>query len=178
MKLLTYLSMLALCFSVLMTSCSSNDDVKKAARESLGEVTPPPAGATPPPAANPATPEPPQNAEGVWHYTCPKGCAGGGGSAAPCGTCGETLAHNTAYHNNGTTPAAAPTITPPGAPAGLPTGAITPPPAATPPTTPEPAQNAAGVWHYSCPKGCAGGGGSAAPCGTCGETLAHNSGYH
>jgi len=30
----------------------------------------------------------------------------------------------------------------------------------TPPTKPaEPAQNAAGVWHYTCPNGCAGGGG-------------------
>lgn len=118
---------------------------------------------TPPP---PGTPEPAQNADGVWHYTCPNGCEGGGGSAAPCSVCGATLAHNTLYHNNAnaaTTPANPTTPTP-----------ITPP---TPPT-PEPAQNAAGVWHYTCGNGCAGGAGSAVACATCGGTLAHNPAYH
>ncbi len=43
-------------------------------------------------------PEPPQNAAGVWHYTCSTGCAGGAGSAVPCKTCGKTLAHNQEYH--------------------------------------------------------------------------------
>lgn len=44
------------------------------------------------------SPEPPQNAQGVWHYTCPNGCVGGAGSAGPCASCGTTLAHNAAYH--------------------------------------------------------------------------------
>ena len=143
---------------------------------------------TPPPAAN-ATAEPPQNAQGVWHYICNNGCAGGGGSAVACATCGSTLVHNQAYHTPaGGTPTAAPTAatTNPGA---TPMGSITnpvvngvnatpPPTAATPPKAPEPPQNANGVWHYICNNGCAGGGGSAIACATCGSTLAHNSAYH
>jgi hypothetical protein len=51
--------------------------------------------------ATPTTPaEPPQNADGVWHYTCAKGCAGGAGAAGACATCGGALAHNQAYHGN------------------------------------------------------------------------------
>lgn len=53
---------------------------------------------TPPITATPNTPEPAQNAAGVWHYTCSNGCAGGGGSAIACATCGQTLVHNAAYH--------------------------------------------------------------------------------
>lgn len=49
---------------------------------------------TPPP-----TQEPPQNAQGVWHYTCSNGCSGGAGSPIACSSCGTTLAHNAAYHN-------------------------------------------------------------------------------
>lgn len=44
-------------------------------------------------------PEPAQNANGVYHYTCTNGCAGGAGTTTNCKACGETLAHNTAYHN-------------------------------------------------------------------------------
>ena len=44
--------------------------------------------------------------------------------------------------------------------------------------TPETAQNTAGVWHYTCSKGCAGGAGSAVNCKTCGDLLAHNPAYH
>ncbi len=127
------------------------------------------------------TAEPPQNAQGVWHYTCPTGCAGGGGSATPCATCGQTLAHNTAYHdNNGaTTPVSTSMTNPVVSGAGQQNLGI--PPAAAPPTTPttpEPAQNAAGVWHYICDAGCAGGAGSATPCAGCGKTLVHNTAYH
>lgn len=109
---------------------------------------------------DPATVEPPQNAVGVWHYTCSKGCAGGAGSAVNCDTCGGLLAHNSAYHtNSNSTPSTAPYATPP-------------PPAA------EPNQNSAGVWHYTCGKGCAGGGGAAGNCGVCGGALSHNTAYH
>lgn len=137
-----------------------------------------PDGSATPAAAPPAakTPEPAQNADGVWHYTCAKGCAGGAGSAAPCATCGGTLAHNAAYHGNASAPV--PTIG--GDNSGSPV--ILPPPTAgnpsIAPTTAEPAQNAAGVWHYTCASGCAGGGGSATACGGCGGTLAHNAAYH
>ncbi len=127
-------------------------------------------------ATNPSpTGEPAQNAEGVWHYTCPTGCAGGGAGASACPTCGTTLAHNTAYHNSGVSPTPSP-VTTNGVQATSGTNPIT----VTPPTQkpPEPAQNASGVWHYTCPSGCAGGGAAAGPCGSCGSTLAHNTAYH
>ncbi len=108
-------------------------------------------------------PEPAQNAKGVWHYTCAKGCAGGAGTAQACAKCGATLVHNKAYHEN----EAPATKTNPAPGAGT---------AATP--KPEPPQNAKGVWHYTCPDGCAGGAGSATPCAKCGKTLAHNAAYH
>ena len=146
---------------------------------------------TPPATTPPATNEPPQNAAGVWHYTCPSGCAGGAGSATPCATCGTTLVHNTAYHSNGGATTPTPNITTNTAASnGSPVGSITNPvingigntaaqPAATPqPKAPEPPQNAAGVWHYICNAGCAGGAGSATPCASCGATLVHNTAYH
>ena len=169
MKLQSIFYFIALCAVTFFSACgNSGDPARDAAVERV--VVPPP-GATPPPApATPATPEPPQNAEGVWHYTCSNGCAGGAGSAIACANCGTTLAHNTAYHAN-----ANPAATPPsgataaGAPAISP---VTAPPAA------EPLQNAAGVWHYTCSNGCEGGGGSATACSKCGSTLAHNTAYH
>jgi len=150
-----------------------------------------PTNAAVPPASN----EPPQNAEGVWHYTCANGCAGGAGAAGPCATCGNTLAHNALYHSgqNKAAPQAAPVTTgsgntitfdPNNPTSGTQNIAFpntpTPVTAGTtaPPATPEPPQNAAGVWHYVCNNGCAGGGGSATACAGCGSTLAHNSAYH
>lgn len=120
--------------------------------------------------------EPPQNAAGVWHYTCPNGCAGGGGAAGPCATCGTTLAHNTNYHSSNAQAA-------PGTSMDNPImlgqdGGLVQTPATAAPKAPEPAQNASGVWHYTCPNGCSGGAGSATACSTCGTTLAHNAGYH
>lgn len=123
--------------------------------------------ATPTP---PNTPEPAQNAAGVWHYTCSNGCSGGAGSAVACATCGTTLVHNQAYHSANTTPG----ITATQNPAGTPPAPVTP----AAPKTPEPAQNAAGVWHYTCSNGCSGGAGSAIACASCGSTLAHNQAYH
>ena len=161
--IMNYFKVLAiLLFSSVISfyACNDNDaDIKKEAKESLNVSSSPtqPNAATP----NPATPEPAQNAAGVWHYTCNAGCAGGAGAAGTCGTCGGALAHNQVYHpnnNNNSTPT---TINSP----------ITPPAA-------EPAQNTAGVWHYTCSTGCAGGGGATGTCGTCGGTLAHNSAYH
>jgi hypothetical protein len=93
------------------------------------------------------------------------------------------LAHNTAYHNktnenitvNSSNSAAtkiSPVITGPGA------SQIQQPQQATP-RAPEPAQNAAGVWHFTCAKGCEGGSGDrSAKCGVCGGALAHNQAYH
>lgn len=169
-------SLMAVCFLLAFAACSDKPDrpapvlsqsqIDAANARAAATATNP---AIPPAGAQ--TPEPPQNAAGVWHYTCSNGCAGGAGSAAPCATCGSTLVHNTAYHN---TPAAS---TPIGATAAG--GAVTPT-TITPPInqTPEPPQNAAGVWHYTCSNGCAGGAGSAVACATCGSTLVHNQGYH
>ena len=109
--------------------------------------------------------EPAQNAAGVWHYTCAKGHTGGAGSAVNCATCGSVLQHNQAYHGNATdTPMATPNSAP------------TTPMATT--QQAEPAQNAAGVWHYTCEKGHPGGSGTAEPCKSCGTILAHNQAYH
>lgn len=56
-----------------------------------------------PKATPPKRNEPPQNAQGVWHFICPKGCTGGAGAAVPCKICGTSLMHNQAYHNTGNT---------------------------------------------------------------------------
>ena len=137
----------------------------------------------PPPAQRPT--EPPQNAAGVWHYTCAKGCAGGAGAAQPCAVCGDMLAHNKAYHDNAdqnsnitvnSSNSAATKISP----------VITGPGATQiqqqqmPATRKvEPPQNAAGVWHFTCAQGCAGGSGDkSAKCAGCGGALAHNAAYH
>ena len=141
---------------ISLYACNDNTDaVKKEARETLDVSNVP----TQP---NAATPEPAQNAAGVWHYTCNAGCAGGAGAAGTCSTCGGALAHNSSYHSNtNNTPTNSP---------------MTPAVPTTP--TAEPAQNAAGVWHYTCSSGCTGGAGAAGPCSTCGGALAHNSAYH
>ncbi|WCO02681.1 hypothetical protein [Psychroserpens ponticola] len=121
---------------------------------------------TEPTTATPTTKEPAQNTAGVWHYTCRIGCPGGAGKADKCGTCGNVLAHNTTYHdkaNSATT-----------APFAAPVASKT----VTQDKKPEPAQNSAGVWHYTCSKGCAGGSGAAGSCSTCKGALAHNSAYH
>ena len=68
------------------------------------------------------------------------------------------MSHNAAFHaNDNKTPNASPLINPPAASSG---------------------KNAAGVWHYTCGKGCAGGSGAAGACGSCGSTLNHNQAYH
>lgn len=144
-------------------SCNDNVKTQKQDNSKSLEIVDSP---TQPKATTPkATPtEPAQNTAGVWHYTCRIGCPGGSGSATKCTTCGNILAHNTAYHGNANTTTSAPFASSPASPA------------ATPPA--EPSQNSAGVWHYTCAKGCAGGAGSAGNCATCSGALAHNSAYH
>lgn len=157
MKFLSLFSVLTFFLFVTMISCDSDGEaVKDAARESLGDVQPP--AETPAQQTVPA-----QNASGVFHYTCPNNCEGGGaGSAGNCPVCGTALAHNAAYHGNtqqNTTP-------PP----------TTQPAQQTQPTLP--AQNAAGVYHYICSAGCPGGAATAGNCSSCGGQLAHNTDYH
>lgn len=94
----------------------------------------------------------------VQHYICPNNCEGSGAaSEGTCPVCGTAYMHNQAFHDQAVTQTTQPVA---------PTGA------------PEPPQNAAGVWHYTCANGCEGGAGSAVACAGCGSTLTHNSAYH
>jgi len=104
----------------------------------------------------------------VEHFKCPAGHVGGGADAAgKCSVCGAELEHNAAYHQQ-------PSQTQPTDQSKL-QPEITP--ANTPPQT-EPAQNAAGIFHYICPDGHAGGSGTQANCASCGKQLVHNDKYH
>lgn len=161
---------IAIVSAILLVSCNNSEpssatEAAPAQTESnetnvvvngLDNATPPQNATATPPSAN-----------GEKHYICPNGCEGSGGDASGnCPNCGATYVHNAAFH------------------AQQQTNTITPDPNAAnsimvnPQQTAEPAQNANGVWHYTCPNGCAGGGGSAGPCSSCGATLAHNASYH
>lgn len=110
-----------------------------------------------------------QNAAGVFHYICPDGHEGGAASAGSCATCGKALVHNQAYHNQpANTGNANQSQT-------IDMSQLTPP---QPAANSNSDQNAAGVYHYTCPNGCAGGAGSAVACASCGTTLVHNQAYH
>lgn len=139
--------------------------MRDAAREALPETS-----ATSTPAASPITPptSPVSSTGGVPHYECPNKCAGGvGDGAGNCPVCGTAMAHNQAFHNQ---PASSPATTTPTSPIQTTTTTSTPPAGA--------AQNAAGVYHYTCPSGCAGGAAGAGNCATCGAALAHNQAFH
>lgn len=158
-RVLTFVFMLVVGLTIMACQGDKSTDSNAADGSAVAPVTAPAVG----------------GAAGVEHYICPSGHVGSGGDAqGSCSQCGAALVHNQAFHAND----AAPTITPP-AGAGQnpmfqdPSAAPT---VAAPPT--EPAQNAAGVWHYTCANGCAGGGAAAGPCATCGSTLAHNQAYH
>lgn len=120
-----------------------------------------------------------QTAAGTgFHYICPKNCEGGGGPAqGKCPVCGTDMVHNQAFHNQ--QPQATPGSSP-GTPIQVSptneTGAVTQQTAQ--PSAPPAAQNAAGVWHFTCSKGCEGGAGSAGNCAKCGNPLTHNSAFH
>ena len=154
----SFILLASLGLSSIALSCNNDKAVREEAERSLGQpgVQAPASPTTPNPAA--ATAAAPS---GVAHYICPNNCAGSGGDATgTCPTCGTTYIHNQAYHDQ-----ASPQIS------------TQVPPTPTPQTT-EPAQNAAGVWHYTCSKGCAGGAGTAIACASCGQMLAHNAAYH
>lgn len=151
MKKLIYSCLIVSC--AIIFSCDNDRAIREKAAQSL-------------PKSNPAlNNQSPMNTSlaGVQHYICPNNCANSGGAEqGNCPVCGTAYLHNQAFHAND-----AQNQIPP-----------TPNPATTPTPTPEPAQNAAGVWHYTCAKGCAGGAGTATTCSTCGGTLAHNAAYH
>ncbi len=168
-----YFTFLLFAFA-LLTSCKSENTLRDNATTPIAPNAP--AAPTAPAPATAAA-----NVVGGAHYICTlTGCTGPGAAAAgSCSVCGNALAHNQGFHNNDT-PAAGQT----NASGGLsplfnnsPGAAATTPQTITPPS-PEPAQNANGVWHYTCSNGCAGGGGSAIACSSCGSTLAHNTAYH
>jgi hypothetical protein len=117
--------------------------------------------ATPPPTSKTTTPESSQNKSAVFHYTCSNGCAGGAASAVNCATCGRLLVHNQAFHSNTNSN----------------NNKSLPIPFTSPPAT-NAGQNTAGVWHYTCSNGCAGGSGTTGNCASCGAALAHNQAYH
>ncbi len=118
----------------------------------------------------------PTTGQSTEHYICPNGHVGAGGaSQGTCSQCNAALVHNTAFHGNQptqptTTPATQGQNSPFANPADAPV--ITTPPAAAG------GQNAKGVWHYTCAKGCEGGGGAAGNCAKCGGALAHNQAFH
>ena len=92
MKYIKILSILLLSTVTTFYACNDKADARKQDTSDTIEVT----DMQTPPSAT--TPEPAQNAEGIWHYTCEKGCAGGAGAAGTCASCGGPLAHNQAYH--------------------------------------------------------------------------------
>jgi hypothetical protein len=99
----TILSILFLAALVCFTACKSEkkDDAAAPADPAATEMpaTPSAAASTDIQAAPPpASTEPAQNAKGVWHYICAKGCEGGAGAQGTCAKCGGPLQHNAAYH--------------------------------------------------------------------------------
>lgn len=156
----TFLFFVAACF--LAVSCYESKPAPKYPIDGAVDLTQP-APAAPGGGINP----------NVKHYICSNNCANSGGDAAGnCPVCGNAYVHNDAYHNNAAAPT--PATTPAGATSETSTTNVN----FTDPNSTEPAQNAAGVWHYTCSAGCAGGAGAAGSCASCGGALAHNAAYH
>ncbi|MEX1382219.1 hypothetical protein [Lutibacter sp.] len=111
------------------------------------------------------------NKVAVKHYICLNKCENSGSDAqGVCATCNTPYTHNVAFHNddllkNG------PLNVPSNTSAPTQTNTITPP-------APAAAQNAAGVYHYTCTNGCTGGAGSVEDCKSCGTPLEHNQAFH
>jgi hypothetical protein len=168
MRLLVTL-LFALSVTIFSASCKRD---AASTTDATTTTAPDASGTTPaavPSAATPAT----AAAGGVKHYICPNNCANSGGDVAgTCPTCGTTYLHNDAFHNQASTTPAQPSVT---APQNVTAPAA---PNITMPQSNDPAQNAAGVWHYTCTKGCAGGSGGMGKCAKCGGDLAHNAAYH
>lgn len=158
---------------VLLSACGNEKNQKDSSSSEATEdlqVTQPIQTPSPETKQPPLAVDVPAGADGVvHHYVCADGCEGGFGNLnSPCPGCGKTLAHNKAFHSqaNNTTN----TTT---------SGQNTIVNQVPPPTKePAPAQNAAGVWHYTCTTGCAGGAGVMGACSGCGGQLAHNKAYH
>jgi hypothetical protein len=105
------------------------------------------------------------------HYICANKCENSGGDAAGnCPTCKTPYTHNQAFHNDEflkSGPIKVQSNTPlPNANSNSTNTAV------------DPAQNAKGVYHYTCKNACYGGAGTATNCASCGEVLEHNVAYH
>lgn len=104
----------------------------------------------------------------VVHYICANKCENSGSDkAGNCPTCNTPYTHNLAFHNNDFLK---------NGPLNVPKTNLN----TTPNTnkSASPAQNASGVYHYTCTNGCNGGAGTATKCTSCGSDLAHNQAYH
>ena len=144
MKYFKLLSILLLCSVFFFSACNDKADSQKKPSKPFKQVQ-----------LN--TPTTSQNAGGVWHYYCSKGCAGGSGAAGNCNNCSGALTHNQAYHTNANK---------------------TPTNESFNQSNAETGKNSAGVWHYTCLKGCSGGAAATGNCGSCGGNLTHNQAYH
>lgn len=160
MKSKTFFYTLVLSAAFGLAACGGQET--NANSEGAGQAADPAPGLS----TSPATANAPAPAGGtVFHYTCPQGHEGGSNAQGNCAQCGAALVHNQAFH------AQQPQGSDPG-------NAITVNPTNGTPATPPPAQNAAGVYHYTCPQGHEGGSGAQGNCAKCGTALVHNQAYH
>lgn len=109
MKNLSFLLFALVMGALSLTACKNEGKDKSSEAATEQTTTNPQPAATPQPNVQmPADftpvsgppPSPAQNAKGVWHFTCEKGCPGGAGAAGSCAKCGSPLVHNQAYHAN------------------------------------------------------------------------------
>ena len=108
--------------------------------------------------------------QNVKHYICNNNCENSGSDVAGnCPDCQTPYTHNVAYHSNDLLKSG---------PLKVESNATQSVPANNNVNAPAPAQNSAGVYHYTCGNGCNGGSGSVTNCTSCGEPLAHNQAYH
>lgn len=104
----------------------------------------------------------------VIHYICDNKCENSGSDVAGnCPVCKTPYTHNLAFHNNDFLK---------NGPLKVPKTNLNTNPTTKAPTSP--AQNALGVYHYTCTNGCYGGAGTVTKCTSCGSDLAHNQAYH
>jgi len=105
----------------------------------------------------------------VKHYICDNNCENSGGNeAGNCPVCKNPYTHNVAYHSDDLLKSG---------PLKVQSNA-TQPINNKPQQNATPAQNSAGIYHYTCSNGCYGGSGTVTNCTTCGNPLAHNQAYH
>lgn len=189
MNLLKLLSILLL--STLLIACGSDAPEQTSANQASQMETPPATNFN----EQPATPQTVNHISpdgSVHHYICSDFCEGSGSETpGTCPVCSKSLAHNQAWHNQGNQQQ--PEMQQPQMQqqqqqsAGQPTSPLfrdgpqsqqMQTNQQNQPMMTEPAQNAAGVWHYICSAGCSGGAGTPGNCSQCGASLSHNAAYH